>query len=41
MLARLLANLGAVLESPFATFPAKPYLDIPLADDDPYRYYRW
>ncbi len=41
MAARLLGNLGADFEPPFATLPAKLYLDTPIADDDPYRYYRW
>lgn len=36
MASRLLANLGA------AFVPAGPlYLDQPVKDDDPYRYYRW
>lgn len=48
--ARLLANLGAGFRSPLAERLATPveqawlksyYLDVPLATDDPYRYYRW
>jgi hypothetical protein len=50
MAARLLANLGAALESRLGERFAAPaekawlnsyYLDSPEAGDDPYRYYRW
>jgi hypothetical protein len=48
--ARLLANLGAGFRTPLGERFATPveqawlksyYLDVPLATDDPYRYYRW
>ncbi len=50
MASRLLANLGAAADSPLPERFARPvdrawlqsyYLDEPVADDDPYRYYRW
>ncbi|MGN0852749.1 MAG: glycoside hydrolase family 2 TIM barrel-domain containing protein [Kiritimatiellia bacterium] len=36
MLSRLLGNLGIVSHA-----GAVRYLDVPVAEDDPYRYYRW
>ena len=48
--ARILANLGAGFDIPLTARFAKPmekawlssfYIDTPVAEDDPYRYYRW
>jgi hypothetical protein len=43
LISRLLANLGACFETAFSTAPATPdwYLQQPIAEDDPFRYYRW
>ncbi len=50
MASRLLANLGAGFRTPLGERFSTPmpqawlksyYLDIPVASDDPYRYYRW
>jgi hypothetical protein len=50
MASRLLANLGAEFKTPLADRFTSPvdqawlkswYLDLPVAEDDPYRYYRW
>ena len=50
MASRLLANLGAALDTPLlqrfaeveeAEWLKSYYLDTPVAGDDPYRYYRW
>jgi hypothetical protein len=50
MASRLLANLGAGFRTPLGERFAAPvpqawlrsfYLDVPVAGDDPYRYYRW
>ena len=50
MVARILANMGADFRTPLNerfTSPVEKawlnsfYLDVPVADDDPYRYYRW
>jgi len=48
--ARILGNLGASFETPLLERFSRPiekawlhsyYLDTPVAEDDPYRYYRW
>ena len=49
--ARILANLGAEFDNPIVEIVTQPpqdntwlrsyYLQQPVADDDPYRYYRW
>lgn len=50
MVARILANLGADFRTPLGERFSVPvekawlssyYLDVPVAEDDPYRYYRW
>ena len=50
MASRLLANIGVAADSPLPERFMQPvdrawlhsyYLDEPIADDDPYRYYRW
>lgn len=50
LVARILANLGAVFDTPLEERFTKPvekawlnsyYIDTPVAGDDPYRYYRW
>jgi len=48
--ARILGNMGAEFEIPLTERFSKPvekawlnsyYIDVPVAEDDPYRYYRW
>lgn len=41
LVARLLYNLGAACETPTIAAPTDRYLQLPQAEDDPYRYYRW
>ena len=50
LVARILANMGASFDTPLEERFTKPvekawlnsyYIDIPVAEDEPYRYYRW
>jgi hypothetical protein len=50
LVSRILGNMGSVFETPLEERFTRPiekawlnscYIDIPVAEDDPYRYYRW